>query len=211
MSKYQVVMFDLDNTLLKTEQASIAALTQALNEDGVKVKASAIRKLMGIPGLEMAKRLGSFEPTKTINRFNQLIGKKVDLIETYDGIKQMITALGDSSLEFGIVTSKLKEVYDAEMPHFPEINAIKKVVYSDDTKEHKPNPEPIEFALENKFDHISVNNALYVGDSLFDMQAAHAAHVDFANAHWGALPNDDFSDAEYILNHPSELLKIVND
>jgi phosphoglycolate phosphatase-like HAD superfamily hydrolase len=41
------------------------------------------------------------------------------------------------------------------------------------------------------------------------MQSAHAAGVDFANAGWGAIPANDFSEAEYILKTPNDLLEIV--
>lgn len=47
MTKYKVALFDLDNTLLKTEDASVAALTYALNQDGVEVTPQAIVELMG--------------------------------------------------------------------------------------------------------------------------------------------------------------------
>ena len=46
MTKYKVALFDLDNTLLKTEDASVAALTYALNQDGVEVTPQAIVELM---------------------------------------------------------------------------------------------------------------------------------------------------------------------
>lgn len=206
---YKVVLFDLDNTLLKTEDASVAALSYALKQDGVTVTPEAIISLMGIPGLEMAKQLGAPNPEKTIAIFNEQIGKEVDLIKPYDGIEAMFTGLHELGVEYGIVTSKLKRVFDDEMKHFPKIQQIKRVVFSDDTQKHKPNPDPILFGIKKYFAEMDLKDVLYVGDSLFDMQAAHAAGVDFANAVWGAIPTNDFSEAEYVLQKPEQLLDIV--
>lgn len=211
MTKYQVALFDLDNTLLKTEEASVAALTYALKQDGVETTPEAIIKLMGIPGLDMARQLGSPNPEKTIRIFNEKIGQEVDLIKEYDGIDEMFAGLTALNVEYGIVTSKLKRVFDDEMIHFPKIEQIKRVVFSDDTKKHKPNGDPIEFGLEKYFPQVDKKQVIYVGDSLFDMQAAHAAGVDFANAGWGAIPANDFSEAEYILDTPLDLLQVVKE
>ena len=93
--------------------------------------------------------------------------------------------------------------------HFPKIQQIKRVVFSDDTQKHKPNPDPILFGIKKYFAEMDLKDVLYVGDSLFDMQAAHAAGVDFANAGWGAIPTNDFSEAEYVLQKPEQLLDIV--
>jgi phosphoglycolate phosphatase-like HAD superfamily hydrolase len=209
MSKYKVALFDLDNTLLKTEDASVAALTYALNQDGVEVTPKAIIELMGIPGLEMARQLGSPDPEKTIKIFNQKIVEEVDLIKEYDGIEEMFAGLRENGVEYGIVTSKLKRVFDDEMVHFPKIRNIERVVFSDDTKQHKPAAEPLNFGMQKYFADVDKKDVIYVGDSIFDMQSAHNAGVDFANAGWGAIPANDFSEAEYILDHPSDLIKIV--
>lgn len=209
MTKYKVALFDLDNTLLKTEDASVAALTYALKQDGMTATPEAIIKLMGIPGLDMARQLGAPDPEKTIRIFNEQIKQEVDLIKEYDGIDDMFAGLTDLGVEFGIVTSKLKRVFDDEMKHFPKIERIKRVVFSDDTKKHKPDAEPLEFGIKKYFPNIDKKEVLYVGDSLFDMQAAHAAGVAFANARWGAIPTNDFSEAEYILKTPLDLLQVV--
>ncbi|MFP7243352.1 HAD family hydrolase [Pediococcus pentosaceus] len=209
MTKYKVALFDLDNTLLKTEDASMAALTYALNQDGVEVTPQAIVELMGLPGIDMARELGSSNPAKTIDIFNERINQEVDLIKEYDGIDEMFAGLRELGIEYGIVTSKLRRVFDDEMRSFPKIRAIEKVVLSDDTKKHKPHADPIEFGMQKYFPKLNRADVIYVGDSLFDMQSAHAAGVDFANAGWGAIPANDFSEAEYILKTPTDLLEIV--
>ena len=207
--KYKVALFDLDNTLLKTDAASVAAMTAALKEDGKQIEPQDVVKLMGIPALAMVKELGATDPEETVKVFNEKITHEYDLIEEYPGIDDMFNGLTALGIKYGIVTSKKKSVFIDEMKHFPKINAIKKVVYSDDTAKHKPNADPLEYAMNNYFNDYKKQDFIYIGDSLFDMKAAHAAGIDFANAGWGAIPTNDFSAAEYILHNPTDLLNIM--
>ncbi|HSO01715.1 MAG TPA: HAD-IA family hydrolase, partial [Gaiellaceae bacterium] len=59
------------------------------------------------------------------------------------------------------------------------------VVGSDDTERHKPDPAPIVHALELL--GASPDDAVYVGDSPFDIRAAKAAGVHAVAVTWGGI------------------------
>ena len=81
-----------------------------------------------------------------------------------------------------------------------------KFVFFDDTKRGKPAPDPIILAvkrLDAKFDE-----TIYIGDTPYDMQAAHAANVAFGLVTWGNNPHAKMAGAEFKIDDPTELLTL---
>jgi phosphoglycolate phosphatase-like HAD superfamily hydrolase len=107
----------------------------------------------------------------------------------------------------GVVTSKDRVQFDKEVSHFPIIAKMPIVTTADLTKNPKPSGEPITYTLE-RF-NLARERTLYVGDSIFDMQASKNAGVDFVVAKWGALPNVDFNNAKYQAKTPNDIVGIV--
>ena len=54
----------------------------------------------------------------------------------------------------------------------------------------------------------SNHELLYIGDSVYDMQCARNAMVDFALACWGASSRE--IEADYYLEKPSDVLSVVH-
>src|SRR5690606_14155979 len=73
----------------------------------------------------------------------------------------------------------------------------------EDTDEHKPHPEPLLLFLKRS--GLAAGDVLFIGDTVYDMQCAEAAGVDFGLALWGTIEPDKLT-GRYRLNHPSEIL-----
>lgn len=123
----------------------------------------------------------------------------------FSGVKETIQELYKKNIRLGVVTSETKKEYENEVTRFWLNKYFSIIVTASDTKRHKPNPDPINFAI-SKLNAISAN-VLYIGDTKYDMLTARAAHVNFAVAGWGA--HDKISNADYYLNSPEEILKFV--
>ena len=125
-------------------------------------------------------------------------------VPIFEGIIEVIMALPKA----GIVTSKTAE----EMNHsFYLINIdhhFHSVVCASDTEKRKPNPDPLELAL--KLLGCKADEAIYIGDSIYDMQCANAAGVDFRLALWGARTTLGFENAKYIFENPKNILNLIN-
>ena len=69
---------------------------------------------------------------------------------------------------------------------------------------HKPHPEPLLLALERLA--ASPDDAAYVGDSPYDMQAAKAAGIYAIGVTWGRIHDRDaLKDADVIVDTAEEL------
>ena len=68
----------------------------------------------------------------------------------------------------------------------PELRRFFEVtVGAEDTERHKPNPEPLLLAIERLGEGVA--DAVYVGDSPFDVQAAKAAGMGSVAVTWGRI------------------------
>jgi pyrophosphatase PpaX len=114
----------------------------------------------------------------------------------------VLDRLRDEGRRLGLVTAKRRETVELAFARLPVREYFETIVTSDDTKRHKPHPEPILYALEQLGAH--AEDAVYVGDSPFDVAAARAAGVHAVGVTWGGL--HDVDDADAIVSTPEELL-----
>ena len=56
--------------------------------------------------------------------------------------------------------------------------------------------------------HATPETAVYVGDTVNDEKAAHAAGVKFASALYGAANPEKIMDGDFLLYQPTDLLNI---
>lgn len=177
----KAIVFDLDDTLLETQQTKFAALKYAGDKFyGQDITDETLKANWGKPFLEFIGLV-----------FNQIelpevIAQKYKSIlpqfhnRAYQGTLQAINELS-INYQLGIVSSASKSIIldDLDSANIPK----EKFVFiqgSEDTPVHKPNPEvfnPIIKYLES----LGTNSTeiLYIGDMITDYQAASGAGLQF--------------------------------
>ena len=101
------------------------------------------------------------------------------------GMTGVLTALKDEGRRLGVVTAKRRETVQLAFSYLPLERFFDVVVGSDDTERHKPDPAPLEHAL-GLLD-ASPAEAVYVGDSPFDIRAAKGAGMHSVAVTWGGI------------------------
>jgi pyrophosphatase PpaX len=95
-----------------------------------------------------------------------------------------------------VVTSKRQVSVEMALKNFPDLrNVVDRFVTMEDTREHKPHPEPLLKGLE-LLGGVRKEEAAYVGDSPFDVEAARAAGLTSVAVSWGAFSEDRLRKAE---------------
>lgn len=180
-SKPEAVLFDWDGTLVD----SLAFLTGAHNK---------VRQSLGI-GPDLTKEefhyyLGM--PRDVI--FRELYGKqaeegKAGFAEYYnhnhlkdihliDGAEKLLQTLARQNIPMGVVSNKRGDFLRAEVAHLGWDRYFKsKVVGAGDTKEDKPSPVPLLYALSLLPENIENGKIWYVGDTEIDLKCANAAKI----------------------------------
>jgi len=118
------------------------------------------------------------------------------LIAEFPGVDEALSRLRAAGVRVVVVTSKRRRSVEMALEKFPGLDLVVDLfVTMDDTTEHKPHPEPLLRGLELIGD-VPKDQAVYVGDSPFDVQAAKAAGLTSVAVSWGAFSEDTLREAE---------------
>jgi pyrophosphatase PpaX len=119
-----------------------------------------------------------------------------DLIGEFPGIEEALARLRSAGVRVAVVTSKRLVSVEMALKGFPGLrDVVDRFVTMEDTTEHKPNPEPLLRGLE-LLGNVPKEEAVYVGDSPFDVEAAKAAGLTSVAVSWGAFSEDTLRAAE---------------
>ncbi len=187
-----VVLFDLDGTLADTAGDLAAALNRVRADRGLAPvsiatlrahASSGARGLLGA-GLGLAPNDDGYAEMRDafLAYYEQGLA---DTTQLFDGIEPMLASLEARSIRWGIVTNK------AERFTFPLLAALhldrraSVVVCGDTTAHPKPRPAPLLHAATQL--STPVEQCVYVGDDLRDVQAGNAAGMPTIVATYGYL------------------------
>jgi pyrophosphatase PpaX len=106
----------------------------------------------------------------------------------------VLVRLRDEGRRLGIVTAKRRATVELAFAKIPIAHLFETVVGGDETERHKPDPEPLLLALERL--GARPEEAAYVGDAPFDVQAAKAAAVFAIGVTWGGIHSRERLEAE---------------
>lgn len=132
----------------------------------------------------------------------------------YDGIPEVLAQLREHGIRTGIVTGKSRSSWEITVAEI-ELGDFDVVIADDDVANPKPHPEGILAALASL--RVDPNDAIYVGDSPGDIEAAHAAGVAAAAAMWSKneawrerfLRRTRDLPLFLMMDHPSEILTVI--
>lgn len=204
---YNCIIFDIDGTILDTEIAVLSSLQKLLFEELNKnFSFEDLRFALGIPGEVTLNKLGITNLLESNEKWNRYFKEYFHSIKVFDHIKDTLIELEEMGVLIGIVTSKTKEEFINDFVPFGLTNFFKLVVCADDTEKHKPNPDPILKFME--LSGADKSKTIYVGDTIYDMECAVGADIDFALALWGAKSSTGIN-ANYILENPKQILEII--
>ena len=205
--KYKHLVFDIDGTLIDTEYAVIHSLIKTIIEiTGNTPQYANLRFALGITGrkaLELLK-VPNIEEGLRLWDINMKLYQHT--IQPFQGIKKCLEFLSAKEYSLGIVTSKRIIDYHTDFAPLGLKKYFAKVVCADDTVKHKPNAAPLLAYLAKA--KISPQDAIYIGDSIYDAQCAANAGVDFGLALWGNT-NPNHIQANYYFKTPNDITKIL--
>lgn len=204
---YKNIVFDVDGTLINTEESIIKGLQKVLSEESKKqYRDEDLDFVLGVPGEYSIEKFGLSNPEKALLLWEESMNSLSHCNSIYDGIYNLIDALRELGVNLGIVTSRR----DSECDNDPLFQSLKQhfdfIVTADRTVKHKPNADPLVYYLEKTSSNAA--DTLYIGDTPYDSACACGANIDFMVAGWGAKNIDSIPNKD-VLNHPYELLKHI--
>ena len=206
----KTVIFDVDGTIIDTELVMISSLKKTLYEEkGIEMLEEDLHFILGIPGREALKMIVALEDVEgLLQKWSSNVLLFSDYSTLFPTVETVIRELFNQGLKLGIVTSKTNQEMIDEFNHFNLNQYFDTIITASDTILHKPNPEPIQEAIDRL--KVDKKEVIYIGDSIYDMKAAHSCGVSFGLAKWGAQNLELFSEADIIFNEPNDILKYTS-
>lgn len=210
-TQINTVLFDLDGTLLDTNELIISSFLHTLGHyypDRYKRE-----DVIPFLGPTLTETFGAINPEKvdemvtTYREFN--ISNHDLLVKEFEGVYETVRTLKDSGVKMAIVSTKVLNVIEkglklAKLDPFFDV-----VIALDHVKKAKPDPEPIQKALELL--NSKPEEAIMVGDNFHDILGGKNAGTKTAAVAWSMKGKDylmDFS-PDYMLEKMTDLLEII--
>ena len=178
-------MFDLDGTIIDTEELILASARHATKVVlGEPLPDDVLRHNIGVP---LRVQMGEYAPghvDELLVAYREHNARVHDeLIREYEGTEEALEALRAAGYRMGIVTSKSRPVACRGIDFFRLGRFFEFVVGYEDTTIHKPEAEPVLEGARRL--GIPVEHCMYVGDSPHDISAGNAAGAVTVAALWG--------------------------
>mgnify|MGYP000899708357 FL=1 len=125
----------------------------------------------------------------------------------YAGIEHTLRQLKALGLTTGIVTSKTDIEFRNDLIPFGLMAYFDRYVSPSDTQRHKPFPDPLLKFLE--ISGLKADHTIYIGDTIYDQQAASEAGIPLGLALWGTKCPETI-DADFKLKIPLDELTLRN-
>ncbi|MFZ5968204.1 MAG: pyrophosphatase PpaX [Bacillota bacterium] len=208
----QYILFDLDGTLLDTNELIIQSFQHTYKKHLKKeVPREYIIKTFGETLSTTLARECSHclsEAVESYRAFQQVNFENYITIHT--GVKEGLENLSRKGYRLAVVTSRLNASAIRGLQHFDIEKYFEVIIGADDTEEHKPSPVPALMALEKL--EGSPEKAIMVGDSPFDIQCAQNAEMLSVAVSWSALPKNLYMQygPDYVVDTMEELIALID-
>lgn len=184
----EVVLFDLDGTLIDTVDLILASMRHATETVlGEALEDSVLMHNVGVPLRVQMREFDVDRAEELLTAYrahNDIVHDQ--LVAEYPGVDPGLRTLREKGYPLGVVTSKSKPVAMRGLSIFGLESFFDEIVAYEDTQIHKPEPEPLLLAASRL--GVPIERCAYVGDSPHDMNAAIAAGAVPVAALWGPFP-----------------------
>lgn len=200
-------IFDIDGTLIDTATLDRVSFQAALRQNGYAFADEQLRFAFGMPGRASLKKLGidGDRADAVMRCWEELLYGRLDEIEIFPGVIETLETLRAQGKTLGIVTSRTRYQLDAGFTPLGLNRYFDAIVCADEVAQPKPAPDELIECIRRLGG--TTDEAVYVGDSVYDMQCARAAGVPAVLALWGCYdPSEIESDLRF--THPSALLTL---
>jgi phosphoglycolate phosphatase len=204
------IVFDFDLTIADSRPGFIAGHTYAAQQTGVDVlDDETIARSIGTPlDIFVPAHFPTLDP-EIITEYIRLYRAKADevmvgLTTMLPGAAETVRALHDEGLRLAIVSQKLRHLVFTVLEREDLEGFFEVVLGGQDVPAFKPDPRGLQMALDRL--GVDADDAIYVGDTVIDAEAAANADMRFVGVLTGPTTAEEFEPYKKLT-----LLETVND
>jgi pyrophosphatase PpaX len=207
--RFPVVLFDLDGTLIDSGAMILASFRHATRT--VLAREIPDEALLAhVGGATLDEQMRALDPSRVddlVASYREHNKPLHEELQPCRGVVAVLERLPEEGRRLGIVTAKRQVTAGLAFRVLPLARLFDAVVASDDVERSKPYPDGILRAL--KLFDARPEEAAYVGDSPFDVEAARRAGVHAVAVGWGGIHSRERLEAarpDAYVERPEELL-----
>lgn len=205
----KAVLFDFDGTLVDTIGAIVSSYRHTYRSFGLPVPEEA-EIIAGI-GLPLETVFARVQPERVVEMLQCYVAHNVRILDEqvgiFVGILPLLQQLREAGLKLGIVSAKRLPSLSKTLDFFELRPYFECLVCKEDTERHKPDPEPLLLGMK-KLGLTEAQSVAYVGDAVYDLEAAHRAGMLAVQVAWSQTEAEALAAAkpDLILRRAEDLL-----
>ncbi|MGY0693557.1 pyrophosphatase PpaX [Virgibacillus sp. FSP13] len=204
------ILFDLDGTLIDTNELIIASFKHTFDYYGKNFTREKAIEFIGPPLKESFETLDPSQADAMVETYRQHnLQHHDEYVTAFPYVIETLERLKEQGIQLGVVTTKMWHTVEkglklTSMDHFFDT-----VITLDDVTHAKPHPEPIIKAMHEL--DAKVESTLMVGDNSHDIEAGQNAGVQTAGVAWSLKGKEMLEryHPTYILDDFRDLLSIL--
>ncbi|MDB4877568.1 MAG: hydrolase, haloacid dehalogenase-like family [Gemmatimonadetes bacterium] len=211
MTPRRGALLDVDGTLIDSNDAHAEAWADVLREFGYEVPVDQLRPMIGMGGDKLLPKVTGLEHESDLakrieeRRAEIFTMRYLPTLHAFPCAHELLARFKESGLELVIATSSDAEQLNAMLEQTGLDELVERKTSSSDADRSKPDPDIIEAAL--KKGRLAPNEALMLGDTPYDIDAASAAGVGTVALRSGGWPDRALRGAVAIYDDAEELFR----
>jgi HAD superfamily hydrolase (TIGR01509 family) len=205
------VIFDVDGTLIDSNDEHARAWVDALAEFGYDVPYERVRPLIGMGGDKVLPLLTGLsaddaKAKRIAERREEVFGERyLPRIRPFPGARELLVRLRQEGLRLAVASSSKKEMLKRLLSKVGAEDLLEAKTSSDDAENSKPDPDIVQAALRRLGE--PPDRAVMIGDTPYDIEAAARAGLKAIAFRCGGWKDDDLRGAVEIYDGPADLLQ----
>ncbi|HSJ24305.1 MAG TPA: HAD family hydrolase [Longimicrobiales bacterium] len=211
----RAVLLDVDGTLIDSNDAHARAWVDVGAEFGHRIRFDEVRWLVGMGGDKVLPKLtGIEEDSDEGQRISERRGEifreqYLPSLEPFPAVHKLVDRMRADGLRLVIATSASETDLKALLERAELTSLLKQSTNSDDADESKPAPDIVEAALKEA--GVEASQAVMIGDTPYDVEAAARAGVPIIGVRCGGWSAEELHGAAEVYDDPADLLRRYND
>lgn len=187
------VLFDVDGTLVDTNYLHVVAWSQALRANGHHVPMSTLHRTVGQGADRFVESVLGHADEAVSDAHSDFYGPHLHDLVAFDGAADLLRMTKKAGLRVVLATSASAEEVEHLRRAIDADDVVDEVTCKEDVDSSKPDPDIVHTALDKA--GLSAERAVFVGDTVWDVEAARRANVPCLCVLSGGISESELRDA----------------
>ncbi|MEX0891291.1 MAG: HAD family hydrolase [Gemmatimonadota bacterium] len=210
MTELHAVLLDVDGTLIDSNDAHARAWAEVLEEFGHEAGFEEARPLIGMGGDKVLPALTGLaeespEGQRILARRGEIFRERhLRELRPCPGARALVERMRAAGLELVVATSASQEDLQPLLEQAGVADLIEQTTNADDAEDSKPDPDIVAAVL--RCTGRAAEHVLMLGDTPYDVEAAHRAGVGVVAVRCGGWGDADLEGAMAVYDDPAAIL-----